>query len=128
MSIDYSNMEFPKPQKKKKKKIHKKSILRTEKGTCYLCAYLNSDYSHKYTEEHHVLFGSGLRQDSEREGLKVNLCLNHHRIGKEAVHNNIITREKLCQIAQEEYEKNHTREEWMEFSKKNYKEDWNGNS
>lgn len=27
MSIDYSDMAFPKPRKKKKRKIHKKSIL-----------------------------------------------------------------------------------------------------
>lgn len=123
MSIDYSDMAFPKPKKKKKKKIHKKSILKTAKGTCYLCAYLNNDYSHKYTEEHHVLFGSGLRANSEKEGLKVDLCLNHHRVGKDAVHNNKAMREKLCLIAQVEYEKTHAREEWKAFSKKNYLEE-----
>lgn len=61
MSIDYSDMAFPKPGKKKKRKIHKKSILNSQKGICYLCARLNGDYSVKQTEEHHILFGAGQR-------------------------------------------------------------------
>lgn len=123
MSIDYSDMKFPKPGKKKKKKVHKKSILNTQKGICYLCAKLNNDYRRKYTEEHHILFGSGQRQQAERKGIKVDLCIYHHRIGQQAVHNNQKMREMLCRIAQEEYEKTHTREEWMSFAKKNYLEE-----
>ncbi|MCI6467045.1 MAG: hypothetical protein MSA90_16460 [Faecalicatena sp.] len=115
-----SGLMFPKEKRKKRKKLHKESILKTGKGTCYLCARLNNDYRYKYTEEHHVLFGSGLRSTSEAEGLKVDLCLDHHRIGPEAVHNSRETRELLCGIAQEEYEKTHTHMEWMQISKKNY--------
>lgn len=122
MSIDYSDMAFPKPIKKKKKIVHKKSILKTEKGVCYMCAKINGDYRHKITEEHHVLYGSGMRKNSEEEGLKVDLCIYHHRVGPEAVHNNQEAREELCRIAQEEYEKTHGREDWMEISKKNYLE------
>lgn len=55
MSIDYSDMAFPKLGKKKKRKIHKKSILNSQKGICYLCARLNGDYSTKQTEEHGLL-------------------------------------------------------------------------
>lgn len=123
MLSDDRGLMFPKPQKKKRRKIHKKSILATQKGTCYLCARLDKDYSYKYTEEHHVLFGSGLRKNSEEEGLKVDLCLDHHRTGKMAVHNNNAMRDNLCKIAQKEFEKTHSREDWMEFSKKNYLED-----
>lgn len=68
MSIDYSDMAFPKPRKKKKRKIHKKSILNSQKGICYLCARLNGDYSVKQTEEHHILFGAGQRAISEEKG------------------------------------------------------------
>lgn len=117
---DDSGLMFPKPKGKKKQKRHKSSILKTEKHTCYLCVLLNNDYRYKQTEEHHILFGSGMREVSEAEGLKVDLCLNHHRIGPEAVHNNQEIREMLCRIAQEEYEKDHTREEWRKISKKNY--------
>ena len=70
MSIDYSDMAFPKPGKKKKRKIHKKSILNSQKGICYLCARLNGDYSVKQTEEHHILFGAGQRAISEENGVK----------------------------------------------------------
>ena len=87
MSIDYSDMAFPKTGKKKKRKIHKKSILNSQKGICYLCARLNGDYSVKQTEEHHILFGAGQRAISEENGLKVDLCIEHHRTGQQAVHN-----------------------------------------
>ncbi len=119
MSEDRSLM-IPKPGGKKKRKRHKQSILPTARNTCFLCARLHNDFGYKYTEEHHILFGSGQRENSEAEGLKVYLCLDHHRTGKEAVHNNQEIRELLCRIAQEEYEKTHTREEWMEISRKNY--------
>ena len=120
MSIDYSDMAFPKPGKKKRRKRHRKSILATKKGTCYLCARLNGDYREKYTEEHHILFAAGRRQQAEREGIKVDLCLYHHRIGRQAVHNNQEMRELLCRIAQAEYEKTHTRGEWLQIAGKNY--------
>lgn len=116
MSIDYSDMAFPKPRKKKKRKKHKKSILKTQKGVCYICVNLNGDYRQQYTEEHHIIFGSGQREISEAEGLKVNLCKKHH----EEIHSKRETRELLCKIAQEEYEQTHTREEWRSRFKKNY--------
>lgn len=121
MSIDYSDMAFPKPRKKKKRKIHKKSILRTKKGVCYLCSRLNGDYWQKYTEEHHILYGSGKREISEAEGLKVYLCPEHHCTGQQAVHNNREMRELLCAIAQVEYESEHSHEEWMRIAGKNYR-------
>lgn len=120
MSIDYSDMAFPKPGRKKKRRAHKKSILKTQKGVCYLCARLKGDYRQQYTEEHHILYGSGRRELSESEGLKVYLCPDHHRNGQQAVHNNREMRELLCEIAQLEYEVDHTREEWMRIAGKNY--------
>lgn len=111
---------LPKPQRKKKRKRHKPSIIGSEKGQCYLCKLLNNDTRKKYTEEHHVLYGSGQRAISEAEGLKVDLCIYHHREGPEAVHNNSEIRNLLCRIFQEAYERNHTREEWMRISGKNY--------
>ena len=118
--MDYTGMAFPKAGKKKKRKKHKKSILRTKKGVCYLCARLNDDYSEKVTEEHHILFGSGRRELAEAEGIKVDLCIDHHRTGQQAVHNCRETSELLCRIAQEEYELTRSREEWMQIAGKNY--------
>ncbi len=120
MSIDYSDMAFPKPTRKKKQKKHKKSILKTRKGICYLCSHLNGDYSTKPTEEHHILYGGGRREKSEEEGVKVYLCVDHHREGQQAVHRSRETRELLCRIAQEEYERTHTHDEWMQIAGKNY--------
>jgi len=48
-------------------------------GYCFIC--------HKYgiVERHHI-FGGARRKMSERFNLKVNLCLEHHQYGPEAVH------------------------------------------
>ena len=57
---------------------------------------------------------------AETEGLKVNLCLEHHRNGPAAVHNNAKNARILMAKAQEVYERTHTREEWMKNAGKNY--------
>ena len=111
-----SDLMFPKPKWKKKKKRHPPSILPSDKHICFLCAR-NGDYRPKITEVHHVFFGSGLRDASEENGFK---CIPHHRTGPEAVHNNQKTREYLCRIFQQQYERTHTHEEFMELVHKNY--------
>ena len=98
------NMMFPKPIKKKRKK-HKKSIMQPKGDRrCYLCMLLDGDFTYKsYLEEHHVLFGN-THAFAEAEGLKVNLCLEHHRNGPVAVHNNAKNAPILMANAQEVYE------------------------
>ena len=86
-------MMFPKPVRKKKRMQHKTSILDTEKGICYICDKLYGDRSRKYTEYHHIMYGGGKRKDSERLGLTVYLCREHHKDGPAAVHNFRDTRE-----------------------------------
>lgn len=105
-----------------KKRIKKqKSILQDQScKQCYLCMLLNSDYSWKYVEDHHIYFGNPDRQKSERYGFKVNLCLRHHREGPEAVHNNSENDGLLKEICQREYEKTHTRQEFYDLMKKSY--------
>ena len=44
----------------------------------------------------------------------------HHRIGKDAVHNNRETDLMLKRICQEEFEKTHTREEFVRIIGKSY--------
>lgn len=74
---------------------------------------LNNDFREKRNlEEHHVLFGN-THAFAEAEGLKVNLCLDHHRIGVAAVHNNDENAKLLMAIAQEAWERKHSHEEWM---------------
>lgn len=80
-----------------------KSIMQTKDGRCYLCQMLG-DYTEKYTEEHHCIFGTSGRKLSEKFGLKVYLCEEHHRTGKKAVHNNAKIANLLKDKAQQAYE------------------------
>lgn len=98
-----------------------KSILHNKSdGTCYLCMLLNKDYARRTTQEHHVIFGTANRRLSEKYGLKVYLCLQHHEIGPMAVHNNHDLAELLQIGAQKEFEKRHSHEEWMRIFGRNY--------
>ncbi len=90
-------------------------------GCCYLCRLLNGDYSRKdYLEEHHI-FGAANRNHSEHFGLKVKLCIHHHRIGPHAVHDlGADEMELLHQIGQMDFERRYTHEEFMQIFGKNY--------
>ena len=87
-----SDLMFPKTSGKKKQKKHAKSIMQPDRDKhCYLCMLLHGDYHEKNVEEHHVIPGTWGRQKSEELGLKVYLCVEHHRTGPEAVHRSIET-------------------------------------
>lgn len=82
-----------------------KSVLQKEKE-CWCCHT-------RYNLESHHIFGSGCRKNSEKYGLKVWLCNKHHT-GNEGVHsrNHQLDRQ-LRILAQLEFEKTHTREEFI---------------
>lgn len=83
-----------------------KSIMQDKQAhTCYLCMMLHSDYSEKQTQEHHVFFGTANRRLSEKYGLKVYLCLEHHETGRDAVHRNAETALLVKQAGQRAFEK-----------------------
>ena len=87
-----------------------KSIIQNEKF-CYVCG---TTYQ---LEEHHIFFGTANRKQSELHGLKVWLCAEHHR-GDSGVHFNKALDTELKQMAQAEFEKTYTREEFIrEFGK-----------
>lgn len=114
-------LRFPKQKIRKKRKAHKASILQQKDGTCYLCRKLHGDYSvKKGIHEHHVFDGNPNRSISEAEGFKVYLCTDHHLYGSEAVHRNHEMMLLVQQDCQREYEKTHTREEFMKKIGKNY--------
>lgn len=93
-----------------------KSIMHEKDGTCYLCQKLyRQQFPYSHVEEHHVFEGTANRTLSEEYGLKVNLCIWHHREGPEAVHNNAIVAESLKREAQELFEQTHTREEFRKI-------------
>ena len=101
-----------------------RSILHNKNdGTCYLCKLLNvwnKDWSVPVLEEHHVIFGKAYRKKAEHYGLKVYLCVQHHRTSREAVHQNVETSNLLKKIAQIAFEKRYDHETWMEEFDKNY--------
>ena len=74
---------------------------------------------HGYLEEHHI-FGGPNRGISEAEGLKVYLCIEHHRTGPEAVHNDAETMDLLRRDGQQAFEREHTRQEFIQLIGKNY--------
>ena len=122
MGKEYVGLMFPKKGKKKKRKKHGVSILHQRDGTCYLCVRLHRDFRyHDVLHKHHIYRGP-CRDISEAEGFYVYLCLEHHEIGKEAVHNNKENMELLQVECQRKYEESHTRQQFMELIGKNYLE------
>lgn len=109
-----AELMFPKSGKKKKRKKHRKSVLHEKDGTCYLCMMKGIYRTYRYTEEHHI-YGGPNRATSEANGFKCHLCLDHHRNGPEAVHNNMENMRLLQRECQRAYEETHTREEFMEL-------------
>jgi len=84
-----------------------KSIMHSkDDGTCYLCMKLHCDYDRRfYLHEHHVVFGKVVNRSlSEKYGLKVYLCPQHHEYSVEAVHSNAEIRQQLCIDAQRAFE------------------------
>ena len=93
-----------------------RSIMEPKKASCcYLCGEENI-----YLEEHHVFEGTANRKMSERYGLKVHLCYMCHRDSKLGVHFNKERREELQRMAQEVFEKSHSREVFMKIFGKNW--------
>lgn len=109
-------MQYPKPKTKKKRKHHPESILQSKADKhCFLCQLLQQDYSEKYVHTHHVFYGTANREHSEEYGLTVNLCVSHHELGKDAVHANKTNDLLLKRIAQQKFEQNHTRQEFIQI-------------
>lgn len=96
--------------------------MHSKDGTCYLCSKLGHDQRGTYLEEHHCLNGPN-RKLAEHYGLKVYLCLYHHRHGTEAVHNNIEMKLSLCKDAQKAFIKEYPNKDFREIFGKNYLSD-----
>lgn len=88
------------------------SIIQTEKR-CFLC------YRKTCLERHHIFAGVANRRISEREGLWIWLCADCHR-GTEGAQYDKETNLFLKRLAQQAYEKTHTRQQWMDLIRKNY--------
>ena len=151
MSIDYSDMAFPKkpwkqeedkprekwkkyrtrskkrdtkPKKRKKKKYKKIPSIMQDKSErrCFLSMLLDDDYTeYAYLEEHHVIFGDE-KWVSDAFGLRVYLRPEYHRIGPAAVHNNQENAELLKRLAQQKFMEVYPNLRWHDYVEKNYLE------
>lgn len=89
-----------------------KSILQRDK-VCYLCG-------RKYgLEKHHCLAGVANKPLSEKYGLWVWLCHNCHT-GTDGAQYDPAKNLLLKRDAQFEFERTHSRAEWMQIFRKNY--------
>lgn len=111
---------FQKKKKTKKKREHKPSILQVKDGSCYLCMMEGNYRKYAIVHKHHIFSGTANRTISEAEGFICYLCPDHHEFSSAAVHRNAENMIRLRRIAQREYEKTHTREEFMDLIGRNY--------
>lgn len=104
-----------------RKGSHNYSILQGKAKRCYL-----SDREIGQLERHHIYYGSGMRQISDKNGFWVWLTPEWHR-GTQGVHGKDGHKVDLLlkQDCQRKFEETHTREEWMALIGKNYLEDEN---
>ena len=89
-----------------------KSILQNEK-VCYLCPRTTG------LEKHHVMSGFANRKLSEKYGLWVYLCKDHHT-GKEGAQYEKDLNMLLRRQAQKEFELIYGHNLWMSVFRKNY--------
>jgi hypothetical protein len=90
-----------------------KSILQEDTDYCFVCGRYG-------TEIHHIFFGTANRKLSDKYGLVVGLCYNHHR-GRLGVHNG--NREldlMLKQIGQTRFNNVYPDEEFLAVFGKNF--------
>lgn len=79
-------------------------------GKCYICGGIPTDV-------HHCMHGTANRRIAEQYGLTVHLCRHCHAL----VHEGMVGYdEMLKQDAQRDFERSHSRDEWMRLFGKNY--------
>ena len=88
-----------------------KSIIQNEKS-CYICGS-------PYVEEHHIFGGNPNRKLSEKYGLKVWLCHEHHT-GNTGVHFNADLMNEFHTLGQRAFERENPDKDFKEVFGKNY--------
>lgn len=89
-----------------------KSILQEDTDYCFVCGRYG-------TEVHHVFFGTANRKLSDKYGLTVGLCYNHHR-GNSGVHQNRELDLKLKRMAQRAFIKEYPDNDFLAVFGRNY--------
>jgi hypothetical protein len=90
-----------------------KSILQDDTDYCFVCGRYG-------TEIHHIFFGTANRKLSDRYGLVVGLCYNHHR-GNDGVHGgNKELDMSLKQTAQAKFQEIYPQTDFLAVFGRNY--------
>ena len=89
-----------------------KSIMQKSER-CFICGRVTD------LERHHVLGGTANRKLSEKYGLTVYLCHEHHT-GKDGVQYDRKKGDALKRLAQIAFEARYSHDEWMQVFRKNY--------
>ena len=90
------------------------SIMQNDRLRCLICLREGN------LEEHHVMFGTANRKLSEKYGLKVYLCPECHRTGKNSVHSDARQATKLKAYAQSCFQLKYTDLDFAKIFGKNY--------
>lgn len=86
----------------------------TDMDHCFVCGK-------SPVQIHHCIYGTSGRKLSDSDGLFVPLCMDHHTGSKNGVHGqNYALAAALKMQAQKEYEKTHSRDDWMKRYGRNY--------
>lgn len=82
---------------------------------CYVCGTTLD------LHKHHIIHGLSNRDKSEKLGLWVYLCAEHHNMSQYGVHNNRELDRELKELAQRKFEEQGgNRQEWMKMFHHNY--------
>lgn len=89
-----------------------KSIIQDDMTCCYVCGRYG-------TETHHIFFGNPNRKLSDRYGLVIGLCAEHHR-GNTGVHQSRELDIAMKQVGQRAFKHHYPNEDFMKIFGKNY--------
>lgn len=99
----------------KVKSIMGQSIITDNLEQCYIC-------KRKPVEIHHIVFGVANRDLSDKFGLIVPLCREHHQDGAEAVHRNKNANLYFKRLAKKQFEKHFPQYNFTEVFGKDWSE------
>ena len=95
-----------------------KSIMCNGEKECFICHAFEPTFP---IHKHHVIYGTANRKLSEKYGLWVYLCAQHHNMSNVGVHSNFPFDVTLKKLAQEKFEQIHgNREEFIQIFGKSY--------
>ena len=89
-----------------------KSIIQDDTDYCFVCGRYG-------TEIHHVFFGNPNRKLSDKYGLVIGLCYEHHR-GNSGVHHNRELDLKMKRMAQKVFEQTYPERDFLAVFGRNY--------